>query len=68
MERRILIITAMLLSSLGSMALPVRYSYDAAGNRVRRELVVSLSRSKTPEPETHYTDDLSDDYKRNSIN
>ena len=53
----------MLLCATGSFALPVRYSYDAAGNRVRRERVVSSSRSKTPEPETYYTDDLSDDYK-----
>lgn len=57
------IIIGMLLCAMGSSALPVRYSYDAAGNRVKRELVVSSSRSKKTAPNTYYTDDLSADYK-----
>lgn len=44
-------------------ALPVRYSYDAAGNRVKREIVMNPSPSLSPKKQTSYTDDIADDYK-----
>jgi len=48
---------------MGSFALPVRYSYDAAGNRVRREIVMSSAPSMSPKKSNSYTDKLSNDYK-----
>ena len=58
-----IIISTMLLGTLSSMALPIRYSYDAAGNRVKRELVVRSSPMMSPQKSNYYTDDLSDDFK-----
>ena len=60
--RKSLLLSLLILCTLGSSAQAIRYSYDAAGNRVRRELVVSsapMNRGNTGP----YTDDLANDYK-----
>ena len=54
------IISAMLLISMGSMAQAISYSYDAAGNRVKREIVIQRSPSRSPMDLNHYTDNMSD--------
>ncbi len=61
--KRKLISFITLVIAISGFSLPVRYSYDAAGNRVRREIVVSSSPSLSPKKQTTYTDNLSEDYK-----
>ena len=48
---------------MNSFSNPVRYSYDAAGNRVKREIVISSSPAQGRQRTQTFTDDLSDDYK-----
>lgn len=61
---KIIISATVLLLTIGTFANPVRYSYDAAGNRVRREIVVNSSPSFSPKKQTtYYTDVLSKDSK-----
>ena len=61
MKRVRISILLLTLLPLAVGALPVRYSYDAAGNRVKREIVMNPSLS--PKKQTSYTDDIADDYK-----
>lgn len=50
-------------SMLGS-AQAVHYSYDAAGNRVRREIVINQQNAPQHNSRsTFYTDNLADDYR-----
>ncbi len=55
----------MLLSTLPAIAQnAVYYSYDAAGNRVRREIVLNQQNApQQPGPTAYYTDRLSADYR-----
>ncbi len=51
-------------ASLYTSAQAVRYSYDAAGNRVRREIVINQQNAPQHEaPPAYYTESLSDDYR-----
>lgn len=63
MKRVRISILLLTLLPLAVGALPVRYSYDAAGNRVKREIVMSSSPSLSPKKQMSYTDDIADDYK-----
>lgn len=52
------------VASLYASAQAVRYSYDAAGNRVRREIVINQQNAPQHEaPPAYYTESLSDDYR-----
>lgn len=63
MKKKALLLSA-LFPLLGMAQSVVRYAYDAVGNRVRRELVVSQQQAPQQQaPSAQYTDDLSDDYR-----
>ena len=59
------IAVVMLLSALPALAQnTIYYSYDAAGNRVRREIVLNQQNApQHPAPSAYYTDRLSADYR-----
>lgn len=61
--KRVIICVITLVMANSIFAHPVRYSYDAAGNRVKRELVVNSSPSLSQKKQPTYTDVLSEKYK-----
>lgn len=49
-----------IIASSSAMAQTMRYSYDAAGNRIKREIVLNANKSPKQASESFFTDRISD--------